>query len=99
MVVKVDQPDIIEGANIEGYRFKTIWRIMSAMKSFYPYNNLIVWRIRDFLDIENFLPPILSVFTVVFLNSRSSWLIQKPQNNLFFRIGSLLRRFSCRSAC
>ena len=99
MVVKVDQPNVIEGTNIEGHRFKAIWRIMSAMKSFYPYNNLIVWRFRDFLNIENFLPPILLVFTIVFLNSRSSWLIQKPQNNLFFRRGLSLWRFPCRTAC
>ena len=70
---------------MEGHRFKAIWKIMGAMKSFYPYNNLIVWRFRDFLDIENFLLPILPVFTIVFLDSRSGWLIQKPQNNLFFR--------------
>ncbi len=98
-MVKVDQLNVIKGANIEGHRFKAIWRIMSAMKSFYLYNNLIVRRFWDFLDIEDFLLPILLVFTMVFLTSRSSWPIQKPQNDLIPSIGSFLRQLPCRSAC
>ena len=78
LVIKVDQLDIIERPNIESYHFKTIWRIMGTMKSLYLYNNFVVWRFRDFLDINDFLPPILSAFTIVFLNSRSSWMIQEP---------------------
>ena len=78
LVIKVDQLDAIERPNIESYRFKTIRRIMDTMKSLYLYNNFIVWRFRDLLGINDFLPPRLSAFTIVFLNSRSSWMIQKP---------------------
>ena len=42
LVVKVDQLDIIERPNIESHRFKTIRRIMGAMKSLYLYNNFVV---------------------------------------------------------
>ena len=76
-MVKVDQLDVIKRPNIESYRFKTIRRIMGTMKSLYLYNNLVVWRFRDLLDTNDFLPPILSAFTIVFLNSRSSWMMQE----------------------
>lgn len=65
------------------------------MKSFYPYNSLIAWQFRNFLDIEDFLPPILSVLTVVIINGCLRWLMQKPQNNLFFCVGAFLWRFHC----
>lgn len=48
---------------------------MGSMKSFYPYNSLIAWQFRNFLDIEDFLPPILSVLTVVIINGCLRWLM------------------------
>ena len=57
LVVKVDQLDVIERRNIESHRFKTIRRIMGAMKSLYLYNNFVVRDYRDKSTTPQILGP------------------------------------------